>query len=49
MILEASKERNSSSSSGVISTIPSVTKIEQQSTIDFGLILKIFNMHLKIR
>lgn len=34
MILEASKERNSSTSSGIISS--SVTKVEQQSSIDFG-------------
>ncbi|XP_026817078.1 mitotic checkpoint serine/threonine-protein kinase BUB1-like [Rhopalosiphum maidis] len=34
MILEASKERNSSTSSGIISS--SVTKAEQQSSIDFG-------------
>lgn len=34
MILEASKERNSSTSSGIISS--SVTKAEQQSLIDFG-------------
>lgn len=38
MILEASKERNSSTSSGIISVIPSVSKVEQQSTIDFGII-----------
>lgn len=36
MILEASKERNSSGSSGVMSTNYSVTKLDQQSTIDFG-------------
>lgn len=33
MILEASKERNSSSSSGIVS------KLEQPSTIDFGTVL----------
>lgn len=33
MILEASKERNSSSSSGIIS------KLEQPSTVDFGKVL----------
>jgi hypothetical protein len=33
MILEASKERNSSSSSGIIS------KLEHPSTIDFGKVL----------
>lgn len=38
MILEASKERNSSTSSGIVSTIPSVIKAEQQSTIDFGMV-----------
>lgn len=37
MILEASKERNSSTSSGIISS--SVTKVEQQSSIDFGMII----------
>jgi len=37
MILEASKERNSSTSSGIISS--SVTKVEQQSLIDFGMII----------
>jgi len=37
MILEASKERNSSTSSGIISS--SVTKAEQQSSIDFGKII----------
>jgi len=37
MILEASKERNSSTSSGIISS--SVTKAEQQSSIDFGIII----------
>lgn len=35
MILEASKERNSNSSSGITSP-DSITKLEQQSIIDFG-------------
>lgn len=35
MILEASKERNSNSSSAITST-NSVKKLEQQSCIDFG-------------
>ncbi|VVC45745.1 Protein kinase domain,Mad3/Bub1 homology region 1,Serine/threonine-protein kinase, active [Cinara cedri] len=35
MILEASKERNSNSSSGITST-NSITKLEQQSCINFG-------------
>lgn len=38
MILEASKERNSNSSSGITSP-NSITKLEQQSIIDFGNLL----------
>lgn len=41
MILEASKERNSSTSSGLISTTSSL-KPEQQSKIDFGNTYKSF-------
>lgn len=36
MILEASKERNSSSSSGINSVVSSSIKPEQLSKIDFG-------------
>lgn len=44
MILEASKERNSSASSGIISTVTSAIKTEQPSTIDFG---KTFDINTK--